>query len=489
MRRFSLPIYLLPIIVVGQTVNNNQLPVKDSIHFETKLSWEQIQTKARNENKLVFMDCFATWCAPCRYMSEKVFTQKEVADFMNSNFICVAVQMDKTTKDPPEIRKWYSDASEIASKYSINAFPTYLFFSPDGQPIHRFVGECTADDFVAKVKNAIDPRTQSYTLIKKSYLHMNDSSYLRTALMASLDAGDTLNVKILSDRYINCVQNLFTKDNLNLISRAIRSSNDSGFAIFLKYSHEIDSVLQSTESAENVVFRILAAEYLVPLFNKDVYPIAWKNLEGELMIRFPSLKKVILAELYSEFEYQLVRKEIRIPLYKEGSIPNWNDIQTVITERYPGYNPSEMIMKEKPRYYAYKKMWPQCEQAVSNLLDTYGKNIDNNELNSICWEYVFMHSSNRKILLKALTWSQRIIADSADSEAYKEAYPYMDTYANLLYKLGNVEKAIFWEKRALQLAEQSPFKSTAISFGITVKKMEKGESTWEGRGGKFEEYQ
>ncbi len=42
---------------------------KDSskvIHFENGLSWEQIKEKAKAEHKYIFVDCYATWCGPCK---------------------------------------------------------------------------------------------------------------------------------------------------------------------------------------------------------------------------------------------------------------------------------------------------------------------------------------------------------------------------------------------------------------------------------------
>ena len=42
--------------------------------------------KARQENKLVFVDGYTVWCGPCAYMMKNVFPLKEVGDFYNKNF-------------------------------------------------------------------------------------------------------------------------------------------------------------------------------------------------------------------------------------------------------------------------------------------------------------------------------------------------------------------------------------------------------------------
>ena len=35
------------------------------VNFE-QLTFDEALSKAKAENKLVFMDCYTTWCAPCK---------------------------------------------------------------------------------------------------------------------------------------------------------------------------------------------------------------------------------------------------------------------------------------------------------------------------------------------------------------------------------------------------------------------------------------
>jgi hypothetical protein len=56
---------------------------------------------------------------------------------------------------------------------------------------------------------------------------------------------------------------------------------------------------------------------------------------------------------------------------------------------------------------------------------------------------------------------------------------FVDTYANLLYKLGNKEEAIKWEKTALEYAEKNKNAKLTTAIATSIAKMEKNESTWE----------
>ena len=50
---------------------------------------------AKSENKLVFMDCYTSWCGPCKALAKDIFTRKDVGDFFNANFINVKYDMEK----------------------------------------------------------------------------------------------------------------------------------------------------------------------------------------------------------------------------------------------------------------------------------------------------------------------------------------------------------------------------------------------------------
>ena len=52
-------------------------------------NWEKILKQAKKEKKLIFVDCYTSWCGPCKMLAKNVFTQDKVADFYNTEFVCV----------------------------------------------------------------------------------------------------------------------------------------------------------------------------------------------------------------------------------------------------------------------------------------------------------------------------------------------------------------------------------------------------------------
>src|SRR5579864_9669023 len=66
----------------------------NGMHFEEGMSWQQVLAKAKKENKYIFVDCYTTWCGPCKYMSKEIFPLKETGDAVNPHYICIGIQIE-----------------------------------------------------------------------------------------------------------------------------------------------------------------------------------------------------------------------------------------------------------------------------------------------------------------------------------------------------------------------------------------------------------
>lgn len=109
------------------------------------LSLDQALEKAKAENKLVFMDCYTSWCGPCKMMTEKILPLEEVGEYMNSRFVCIKMDMEK------------GEGPKLAQKYQVSAYPTFLVLKTDGSVMHRVVGGAPdGKDFIKKVDGAFN---------------------------------------------------------------------------------------------------------------------------------------------------------------------------------------------------------------------------------------------------------------------------------------------------------------------------------------------
>ncbi len=123
---------------------------ESGIRFESD-SFSVLLVKAKQEHKLIFIDCYTTWCGPCKWMDKNVYPNDTVADFYNANFICAKIDMEK------------GGGIELVQRYDIHCYPTYLFIDSTGAVVHRTSGAQKVPAFVALGKEALTPEDQFAT--------------------------------------------------------------------------------------------------------------------------------------------------------------------------------------------------------------------------------------------------------------------------------------------------------------------------------------
>ena len=118
----------------------------EGTHFRD-LSFDEALAAARAEGKLLFVDCYTTWCGPCKNMAEKVFPQKAAGDYFNPRFVCVKYDMEQ------------GEGVELAKRWEVHAYPTFLIIRPDGSIQHRMVGGGDLESFIARTEKGLNPET------------------------------------------------------------------------------------------------------------------------------------------------------------------------------------------------------------------------------------------------------------------------------------------------------------------------------------------
>ena len=68
---------------------------EEGIRFIEGEKWENILKMAQEQNKYIFMDCYTSWCGPCKGLAQNVFPQPKVGEFLNSHFVCCKYDMEK----------------------------------------------------------------------------------------------------------------------------------------------------------------------------------------------------------------------------------------------------------------------------------------------------------------------------------------------------------------------------------------------------------
>jgi len=186
LKRFFLPLLFVVITGTGILAGTN-LP---GIDFN-QLTWQQVQAKAKAKNKLIFVDFYATWCGPCKYLEKEVFTQAEVGQYFNANFINLRIDAEK-------------EEQILVNFVDIEAYPTLIVFDKNGNIIKKVVGALDASELIEFGKGAVNiPKViASYEANPNDYL--NTLNYLEVIAETDPDKANDIALKqldILKEEY------------------------------------------------------------------------------------------------------------------------------------------------------------------------------------------------------------------------------------------------------------------------------------------------
>ncbi|MBS5625436.1 MAG: thioredoxin family protein [Porphyromonadaceae bacterium] len=109
------------------------------VKFESG-TWKEILTKAKTENKTIFVDVYTKWCGPCKHVSETVFPQEKLGEYYNSRFINFKIDAESPA------------GKEFVKTYPVTGYPTFFFIDGNGKVIHKIVGAKDVDGFISEAK-------------------------------------------------------------------------------------------------------------------------------------------------------------------------------------------------------------------------------------------------------------------------------------------------------------------------------------------------
>ncbi|MCX8525490.1 thioredoxin family protein [Chryseobacterium formosus] len=200
---------------------------EEGIKFDQS-NFKDLLARAKKEKKLVFIDAYAVWCGPCKMMDKNVFTQKSVGDYFNKNFVSSRIDMEK------------GEGREIAQKFSVRSYPTFLFLNGDGELISQNYGYMEPSLFLSMVQdvNAVNSKEGSS---KERFAKGEKNPEFLINIMKLNSNSDYEFAKKVSERYFeNKPKNEeFTKDDVGLLLYFLKSSEDPNYKTFVAQKAEI----------------------------------------------------------------------------------------------------------------------------------------------------------------------------------------------------------------------------------------------------------
>ncbi len=362
------------------------LAQETGMHIEHDATWQQILEKAKKENKFILLDAYASWCGPCKWMAKEVFPKPEVGAAINPHYISAKIDMEK------------GEGIELAKKYNVRNYPTYLFFDSNGELVHRSLGSMPAEDFIKLCTNTLNPQNQFVTLRKKYESGIKDSAFLRSFALKANDAQDSLAQHALKEFFATAKYEL-TPANVSLIVYTTNNIYDTGYAII--------------QANKDVFSKVIGKDAI----DEQLEELVWNEAKraGKKGTNKEAFRKVI--QQYLPDKTDLLCAEYELSLLKRAN--NWKD-----------YLPKALVFADK-----------------------FCKN-DYDRLNSIAgnlWE----NFKDKPTLEKALKFALRSVELNSN-------YDNNDTVARLYAKLNNNAYAKKYAQTSLELAKKEGVETFSI---------------------------
>jgi thiol-disulfide isomerase/thioredoxin len=138
---FELPCRCTPVLAVLVLVfplaGAAQTPAKPRIDWKT--SYAEALALAKNEEKPLLIDFFATWCGPCHLMDEQTFSDPAVAKAM-ADFVCVKIDVDADEK--------------TAFAYGIRSIPRTVILNVYGEIVGDRIGFMESSAYIDFLNDA-----------------------------------------------------------------------------------------------------------------------------------------------------------------------------------------------------------------------------------------------------------------------------------------------------------------------------------------------
>jgi len=275
--------------------------------------WSEVLEIAKQENKLIFVDCYTSWCGPCKMLATKIFTQKDVADFYNANFICVKYDMEK------------GEGLKLVKEFGVKAFPTLIIFNGSGDEMHRKMGAGNADEIIQFGQEAIDNKG-----VGGMTMRFKNGDRSPEFVQEYLTILGNIGKAMTADEAVGTLLNEQDKSDW---------TNADNWILIKNYLCDIHSVEEAYIRTHKEEFMLVAGE--------EAFNAKWNDM-------------------YAKQSYQLMLK--KSDSQYEIDQPAFDEFQRILNERnIPGKD--ELLLAVKVRVALFSKNWDelvqQCDQAMN----------------------------------------------------------------------------------------------------------------------------
>jgi len=257
---------------------------KEGIKFEDG-SWSEITAKAKKEKKLIFIDCYTSWCGPCKRLASEIFTLSDVGSFFNSHFVNYKVDMEK------------GEGVTLQKLFHVGAYPTLLWVDYKGNIIHRILGFTKAENLLSQAGAALKGGNFNTDLEKRYNDNKNNPEIVKEYLNALTSMSDS-RVRAVTQHYLSLIpkEQYLDKDKFEMIASKVRDPFSSIITYIIdnraefnkKFTEErVTSVINANyeKFADSLVWKVKEGnKFDEALFNKLIALMEERNYEARSQV-------------------------------------------------------------------------------------------------------------------------------------------------------------------------------------------------------------
>ena len=343
MQKFILTTLVIVMLSLSDGFSQNR-----SIRFNEK-PWSEIVVMAKIENKLIFLDAYASWCGPCKWMAANMFTNDSIADYYNKTFICASFDMEK------------GEGLTLRKKYAVRAYPSLLFINPGEEMVHERVGAPQkVKDYLDMARVAQNPEECLSNYLKKYQEGNNSPQFIQNYLVRLSEAYLPVNDVLKKYFSSQSESDLLNRADWNIIYRFTNEMNDPMFEFLLNHRKEYGK-LYTKDSVNTKISLVYLYEF-------------------QKLLRNPNQKIV-------DSNYLALKKKISTSGFEDAGKVIFDAYLTLYQMRGKSKEYLELAFSEMDKYYS----------------DDY------NMLNNVAWAVSSM-TGEVKYLEKAVSWSKRSVS-------------------------------------------------------------------------------
>ena len=290
---------------------------------------------AKEQDKLVFIDAYAEWCAPCRRMSNQVFPNAAVGEVFNESFVNMKLDMER------------GEGKKFNAIIPVSSYPTLLWIDGDGKLVQRVLGAQDAPSFIKHGQAALR-KTDKSAIYAAKYRRGDRDPQLVLAYVRSLNRAGKASLQVTNE---------FLRDNTEhgtpevqaIIFEGTRQIDSRVFKIFI----EQRAALEATYGAQAVRDRIaLAAERTMESALRYDSDALMQEAKSAVEQHLPSHlrtfdAKADLAVAKNRKDAGLAYKAAKKVVLADGNSPAANHQMAVELYRYFPDQPKAMALATK----------------------------------------------------------------------------------------------------------------------------------------------